>query len=98
MDAPDAMRARKLEEVVEQRDEQGLARLGAEDPLEDDVGLGVGEDGVHGPRFYPRWAQDASIVPRAASVGAARSWPGWGRHGRGRPRAWRHRRRRPDLW
>jgi hypothetical protein len=42
LEAPDAMGARELEEVVEQRHEQRLAILGAEDPLEDDVGLGVG--------------------------------------------------------
>jgi hypothetical protein len=29
------------------RDEQRLARLGAEDPLEDEVDLGVREDGPH---------------------------------------------------
>jgi hypothetical protein len=46
--APDATRTLELEKVVEESDEQGLARLGAEDPLEDDVGLGVGEDGEHG--------------------------------------------------
>jgi len=43
----DAMLALKLEEVVEQRYKQRLARLGAEDPLEDEVGLGVSEDGPH---------------------------------------------------
>ena len=37
----------ELEQVVEQRDEQRLARLGAEDPLEDEVCLGVGEGGQH---------------------------------------------------
>ena len=39
--------ALELEEVVEQGDEEGFARFGAEDPLEDEVGLGVGEDREH---------------------------------------------------
>jgi hypothetical protein len=43
----------ELEQVVEQRDQQRLALLGAEDPLEDEVGLGVGEDGEHGEVLRP---------------------------------------------
>jgi hypothetical protein len=47
-DAPDAARALELKEVVEEGDEQGLVGFAAEDALEDDVRLGVGEHGEHG--------------------------------------------------
>jgi hypothetical protein len=43
----DLLLAFEIEERVEQLDEQVLVRLGAEDTLEDEVGLGVGEDGPH---------------------------------------------------
>jgi len=46
-DLHDARRAFQLEEGVEQLDEQVLVRLRAEDALEDEVCLGVGEDRDH---------------------------------------------------
>jgi hypothetical protein len=48
LNVKDALVAFELQEVVEQGDEQRLAGFDAEDPLEDEVSLGVGENGVHG--------------------------------------------------
>ena len=73
LEALDAMRALELEEVVEQRHEEGFACFGPEDPLEDNVGLGVGEDGEHGPEALSperagrkRWSRKAKS--RAADM------------------------------
>ena len=49
LDLPDASRPLELQQIVEKSDEQRFTRFVAEDPLEDNVGLGVGEDGEHGP-------------------------------------------------
>jgi len=38
----------ELQEGVEQLDEERLVDLAAEDALEDEVGLGIREDGPHG--------------------------------------------------
>ena len=49
LDLDDPMRRIQLEHVVEERDEDVLVLLGAEDPLEREVGLGVRKDGTgHG--------------------------------------------------
>ncbi len=42
------MFAVKLEQGVEKLDQQVLVGLAAKDALENEVGLGVGEDGSHG--------------------------------------------------
>ncbi len=88
------MRALELEEVVEQRHEEGFACFGPEDPLEDNVGLGVGEDGEHGPEALSperagRWSRKAksraadmlgsrAVFPDGAARENARPRPGSG--------------------
>jgi hypothetical protein len=45
----------ELEDLVEEADQRRLVVLAPEDPLEDEVGLGIGEDG--------RAAQGATLAP-----------------------------------
>jgi len=59
---------------VQELDEQVLVRLGAEDPLEDEVGLGVGEDGTHAWRV-PRIPVGGDGGPALASAAAQKSVP-----------------------
>lgn len=44
----DAMGLIELEQIVEQREHEALVELGVEDLLEDQIGLGVGDDGSTG--------------------------------------------------
>jgi hypothetical protein len=76
LDIEDAPLTVELEQVVEQGDEQGLARLGAEDPLEDEVGLGSAKTGCMGT-FYAGLAREATRWPRDAAGGSG--------HGDGAP-------------
>ena len=55
------------------RDEQRLARLGAEEPLEDEVGLGVGEDGPHEEVLRPPDAAGNGDAERAPEIPGQRS-------------------------
>jgi len=55
LDGDDAVRLIEVEHVVEEGDEDVLVLLGAEDPLEGEVGLGVCERGA-GHGCFPRGA------------------------------------------
>jgi hypothetical protein len=58
----------EIEHVIEEGDEDVLVLLGAEDPFEGEVGLGVGEGGAgHGDLGDRRWLR----LEHTASVAAA---------------------------
>jgi hypothetical protein len=48
LEVDDEVFAREFEQMIDEGNEEVFSRLGAEDTFEDEVGLGVGENGVHG--------------------------------------------------